>query len=791
MLRTLTHKVTLVGAVFLTVTAIAAALTLASTYAIEEVTNHLATGTTQRVASSLRFSASFSRALGEAQSFAQSGSEEEQEEAQLALEEARAQLGTLSELAAQEAGDNPELDAALVQLQHNRTELLDRAQQDIEALLLAVETHDAAVIAEMPETMEELEGQLDQLDADTDALLARDLNLSTGAVTTHIRRGIYSVAGLVGLVILLFLLAQIMLRRQIVRPITMVAQAASEVAGGDLDQTVQVTNTDEIGSLQQAFNTMVRSLREQRAALEQHATNLAQAATEAQEARAAVEQASELKSQFLANMSHELRTPLNAIINFARILSSGLRGPVNEGQLDYLDRVRQSGEHLLGLINDILDISKIEAGRMELFKEQVRVGELVQSVMATALGLTKGKPIELRQEIAPDLPIVEADRTRIRQILLNLLSNAAKFTDTGVITVQASRADEQLILSVSDTGIGIAPEHLDAIFEEFRQIDGGSDRRYEGTGLGLAICRRLVDLHGGRLWVESTPGVGSTFAFSLPIAPIAQPSATASPKAFTPHNPNGIPVLVIDDDPAAIEIVATYLARDGYAVHGVADSRQALEQAHRIKPAAIILDVLMPHKDGWEILTELKADADLREVPVILYTIVEEQKLGYYLGASAYLLKPVSEVELRATLDRLVASDATVMVIDDDPNAREIVTQQLAQAGPYRIISAGNGREGLERIAEQRPDLIILDLMMPEVDGFAVLEELARDPITRTIPVIVLTAKDLTAIERDALTQRVNGLLEKGMTNPEHLLRQVSDLLSQITEPMLSLVGKE
>jgi CheY-like chemotaxis protein len=250
-------------------------------------------------------------------------------------------------------------------------------------------------------------------------------------------------------------------------------------------------------------------------------------------------------------------------------------------------------------------------------------------------------------------------------------------------------------------------------------------------------------------------------------------------------------VLVIDDDPAAIEIVATYLARDGYAVHGVVDSRQALEQAHRIKPAAIILDVLMPHKDGWEILTELKADAELRGVPVILYTIVEEQKLGYYLGASAYLLKPVSEVELRVTLERLVASDATVMVIDDDPNAREIVTQQLAQAGPYRIMTAGNGREGLERIAEQRPDLIILDLMMPEVDGFAVLEELARDPINCTIPVIVLTAKDLTAPEREVLTQRVNGLLEKGLTSPEHLLRHVSDLLSRVTEPVLSLVGKE
>jgi signal transduction histidine kinase/CheY-like chemotaxis protein len=783
----MTYKVTLVGVVFLTLTAIAAAMALVSTYTIKDVTSHLADRTTQRVALSLRFSGSLSRALSEAQSFAQSGSDEELSQAQKGLEEARAHFDALGELGVQDADDNPELANELAQLQQGRAKLLSEAQLEIEALTRAVKANDDTVIEEMPDVMERIEGELDRLDADTDALLTRDLNLSTSAVAAHARQGVYSVAGLGGLVMLLFLLAQLMLRRQVVRPIALVAQAASEVAGGDLDQTVEVTNNDEIGTLQQGFNTMVGSLRDQRAALELHAANLTQAMTEAQEARAAVEQASELKSQFLANMSHELRTPLNAIINFTRILSTGLRGPVNEGQRDYLDRVRQSGEHLLGLINDILDISKIEAGRMELFKESLRIDELVQSVMATALGLTKGKPIELRQELAANLPIVEADRTRIRQVLLNLLSNAAKFTDTGEITVRAIQEDHQLILSVTDTGIGIAPEHLGTIFEEFRQIDGGSDRRYEGTGLGLAICQRLVELHGGRLWVESTPGVGSTFAFSLPIAAVAQLAAPTAPQQFTPSNSNGITVLVIDDDPAAIEIVATYLGRDGYVVHGITDSRMALEQARKLKPAAIVLDVLMPHKDGWEVLTELKADPELQAVPVILYTIVEEQKLGFYLGASAYLLKPVSEVELCATLERLVASDATIMVIDDDPNAREIITQQLAQTGSYRVRTASNGREGLERIAEERPDLIILDLMMPEVDGFAVLEELDRDPATRAIPVIVVTAKDLTTAERDVLTRRVNGLLEKGMLTPEHLLDHVGNLLSRVAQPALSL----
>ncbi len=496
---------------------------------------------------------------------------------------------------------------------------------------------------------------------------------------------------------------------------------------------------------------------------------------EAQAARAAAEQASQLKTQFLANMSHELRTPLNSIINFTRILSSGLRGPVTPEQRDYLTRVRHSGEHLLGLINDILDLSKIESGRMELYTEPVQVAALIQGVIATAAGLTKGKPIELCQDLAPALPPVQADRTRLRQILLNLLSNAAKFTASGAITVRAHPAAGQLIVSVHDTGIGIAPEHLTTIFEEFRQVEGSASRRYEGTGLGLTICRRLVELHGGRLWVESTVGVGSTFAFSLPIV-ASEPSGAVATLA-TPSS-TGIPVLVVDDDPAAIEIVAAYLEHAGYAVYGLTDSRHVLEAARVVQPAAIILDVLMPHKDGWEVLSELRAEPSLQAVPVALYTIVEEQKLGFYLGASAYLTKPIDADQLRTTLARLVGLEATVLLIDDDPNTCEIVTTQLAQAGGYRMLVATGGQAGLAQVAAARPDLIILDLMMPEVDGFAVLEALEHGAETRNIPVIVLTAKELRADERTYLDQRVRGLLRKGATSPEQLLGKVRALLA-------------
>jgi CheY-like chemotaxis protein/nitrogen-specific signal transduction histidine kinase len=504
-------------------------------------------------------------------------------------------------------------------------------------------------------------------------------------------------------------------------------------------------------------------------------------ATEARAAREVAEQANRMKSQFLANMSHELRTPLNSIINFTRILLVGTRGPVTEGQSDYLNRVRHSGEHLLGLINDILDLSKIEAGRMELFKENLSIGELIHSVHSTALGLTKDKPIKLHHELAPGLPPIEADRTRVRQILLNLLSNAAKFTDQGEIIIRVERSGAQLVLSVTDTGIGIPDGHLNTIFEEFRQVDSDSDRAYGGTGLGLAISRRFVELHGGRIWAESTIGSGSTFYFTLPLAASVEPVAPVAPEPSNPIQPDGPTILVIDDDESAIEIISTYLRPDGYRVVKVTDSRHALAQARLIDPAAIILDVFMPHKDGWEILTELKADPELASVPVVLYTIADEQRLGYHLGASAYLLKPIDEQHLRQTLSQLVAPSSTIVVIDDDANALEITAQQLEQLGSRRVVTANNGRDGLARVRETMPDAIILDLMMPELDGFMVLDQLKADPQTAGIPVVVLTARELSSQEHIWLRGQVSGLLAKGETSTEQLLHKLTEVVTTVT----------
>ncbi|MBV9788472.1 MAG: response regulator, partial [Chloroflexi bacterium] len=522
----------------------------------------------------------------------------------------------------------------------------------------------------------------------------------------------------------LAVLGSIFISRRMTQPIAALVAGTRAVAAGNLDVTIPVRSRDELGMLAQSFNQMTAELATHRRQMEtwsqtleqtvrERTADLATAMQEAQEARATAEQANELKTQFLANMSHELRTPLNSIINFTRILMVGMRGPVTESQADYLNRVRSSGEHLLGLINDILDLSKIEAGKMELFKEPISIGDVVNSVMSSAAGLTKGKPIELRHEVEPDLPTIEVDRTRIRQVLLNLLSNAAKFTDEGEISVRVKQHNGQLLISVHDTGIGIAPEHLALIFEEFRQVEGDSNRRYEGTGLGLAICRRLIELHGGRIWVESQMDVGSSFFFTLPFqyVPEQLPMPTA-PVALT--HLRGAKILVIDDDPAAIEIVMTYLSRDGHTISGVSDSRRALEEARRLKPDAIILDVLMPHKDGWEVLGALKADPELKQVPVVLYSIMEEQKLGFYLGANAYLTKPIDEEQLRSTVAQLVSHDSTILAIDDDPDALEIITTQLKLLGRHTVLTASGGRAALELIAERQPDLIILDLMMPE-----------------------------------------------------------------------------
>ena len=359
-----------------------------------------------------------------------------------------------------------------------------------------------------------------------------------------------------------------------------------------------------------------------------------------------------LKSQFLANMSHELRTPLNSIIGFSRVIMKGIDGPVSELQLQDLNAIHHSGQHLLGLINDILDLSKIEAGKMELSFDRVELPEIIRGVLATTGGLVKDKPVRLIPEVQTDLPAVYADSIRVRQILLNLLSNAAKFTESGSITVRAVVRTQGLPhpmveITVHDTGIGIAEADIPKLFQSFSQVDGSATRKTGGTGLGLAICKNLVELHGGQIWVESSTSGGTAFFFTLPVYQVEQPVITVQPGDSRPV------VLVIDDDTRLIDLYRRYLESLGYVVQGLSNGQEAVPTALQVKPRVILLDVLMRERDGWQTLQDLKHNEETRPIPVIICSVLAEQAKGLSLGASDYLVKPILDVDLTAALDRL------------------------------------------------------------------------------------------------------------------------------------------
>jgi CheY-like chemotaxis protein len=359
-----------------------------------------------------------------------------------------------------------------------------------------------------------------------------------------------------------------------------------------------------------------------------------------------------VKSQFLANMSHELRTPLNSIIGFSKVILKGIDGPINETQQVDLSAIYNSGQHLLRLINDILDLSKIEAGKMELASEDVNLVEQINAVMSTAVGFTKDKPIKLLRQVPAQLPVVKADPTRLRQVLLNLIGNAAKFTDQGSITLSAEEqyspeGQPEVIFRVTDTGSGIAPENQPKLFQPFSQVDDSPTRKTGGTGLGLSISRSLVDLHHGRIGLEwSEVGKGSTFFFTIPCPP--------EDKTFkTQDSKNTNIILAIDDDPQVINLYDRYLAPQGYQVFALSDPRLSLETVRKVKPFAITLDILMPNRDGWQVLNELKRYPDTSQIPVIICSILAETEKGITLGASDYLVKPVLAEDLIRVLTRL------------------------------------------------------------------------------------------------------------------------------------------
>lgn len=492
---------------------------------------------------------------------------------------------------------------------------------------------------------------------------------------------------------------------------------------------------------------------------------------------AALEAANQAKSDFVASMSHELRTPLTAIIGFSDLM----RSEPHEAEsvsvpTEWVEHVHRSGQHLLGLINDVLDLAKVEAGRLDLSLERIELASAVQESVAGLRPLADRKSIALHASIAP-LPI-DVDRGRLRQILYNLLSNAIKFTpDGGRISVEASRINGEIALTVSDTGVGIASEDQLRVFEEFRQV-GDIAARQPGTGLGLALSRRLVEAHGGRIGLESTVGAGSRFTVYLPaITDVVTPPAEESPGGAGPATKVGLAdapsILIIEDDLSAVRLIRTYLETDGYRVRVAIDGETGLAEARSHVPDAIVLDVLLSGIDGWEVLRRLKTDELLREVPVVIVTIVDEREVGLALGAVDYLVKPVNRAALLDALARYTSTtnrtgSIRVLAIDDDPATLDMIEATLRPDG-HEVTRAASGQAALE-IARITPfDLVICDLLMPDLDGFGVVAELGADPRTRDLPILILTAHELTELERTVLNGKVLGVAAKGDTGSEGL----------------------
>jgi signal transduction histidine kinase/CheY-like chemotaxis protein len=490
-------------------------------------------------------------------------------------------------------------------------------------------------------------------------------------------------------------------------------------------------------------------------------------------------EASQHKSQFLANMSHELRTPLNAIIGLTEMMVTNAPRFGTEKAAEPLRRVHRAGTHLLGLINQVLDLSKIEAGKLELAPESVNLAPLVDEVVGTARQLAEQNKNRLIVEAEEHLGSLTVDPMRLRQILLNLLSNACKFTKEGEVALQVRKVIDGrnwMEFAVADTGIGMTPEQQAKLFEEFTQADSSTERRYGGTGLGLAITRRLARMMGGDVTVTSAPGKGSVFTVRLPAAPdmpVAPPGESGRPASTDC-------ILVIDDDATARELISDQLKAEGFSVVTASGGLEGLRRARELRPIVITLDVVMPDLDGWSVLAALRQDADLAEIPVIMVTIVDEQRRAVALGAAGYLTKPIDRERLHRLVGRfrLPARLTRVLVVEDDAVQRERVRSWL-QGGQWIMQEAANGQDALARLRESTPDVILLDLMMPGMDGFAVVAALQKQPAWRDIPVIVITARELDAKDRERLNSGVQSVLVKETFRPAELVERIRRLVQK------------
>ncbi len=591
---------------------------------------------------------------------------------------------------------------------------------------------------------------------------------------------------------LLSLLAAILIMwlfvvRYVIARLSLLTNDMKAVARGKLDIEIPEAGNDELGDMTKALSVFRDNAREIRIAKE-----------DAENARFHAEAASRTKSSFLANMSHELRTPLNAIIGYSEILREDAadRGD-NSSQAD-LVKIEAAGKHLLGLINDILDLSKIEAGRVDIHFEDIDLNRLAADVSTLVAPLISKNENKLKIEIDPAIPIMRGDLVKLKQCLVNLLSNAAKFTKEGTVTLaiaQKAGPDGKpgFVFSVRDTGIGMTDEQIGRLFQAFTQADASTTRNYGGTGLGLTISKHFAEMLGGSIRVTSEPGKGSVFTIQLPDGGKGdRKEKVKEPILVTPQaavvaasgSASGKKILIVDDDRSVHDVLRATLTKEGYSLLHAYDGDEALKMVRENRPDVITLDVMMPKVDGWSVLGQLKSDTELSRIPVIMLTVVDERTMGYSLGASEYMTKPVNRKRLIELVERFASKsqEQIILVVDDDPDVRAIVRATTEKTG-LRTAEATNGKEALEWLGRNPlPALVLLDLMMPVMDGFEFLERIRHNPATAGLPVVVLTAKDLTESERRLVNERTMLVLSKGAQPLSSLGSALSAIARQALE---------